>query len=465
MIINGSFSQPTFEYFYSSPLDEISRSLIEDEDGNIYFSVENFQYALIIKLNSIGEFEDSIVITNNQGTCNLAELVRIDTNYFAALGNWTIDTTSELWYVKFDRNLNIIKNVKINSNNDFIFEFHHIVNHHNNIVFAAHYTIQQSEPDVCVYEITKDGALIRKNFFSTSSSYNHAYAILEDIYDTTYKVFLKSPLSGRLPGFIEILDTNFNILETKYISTNSIETPISARWLNNSEYLMAGKKYLSSTGDWDIGLCITSQTDSILYSIYLGSPDTVEWPGLYKSLDFLSSENIFFAGSSNTYWYPFQNDPSWIMLNILDSNLNLKNQCYYGGDAFYLVNAILATQDSGCVLSCSRYDWLTQNNEFDIYILKVNKDGLLVSTPEFPVEEGDPCNIYPNPGFYAITIPCSEEGSLFQLFDSKGEVIRSVHLIQEQSTLSVTDLPCGLYSYRITNRHHQLICQGRWIKV
>jgi len=75
----------------------------------------------------------------------------------------------------------------------------------------------------------------------------------------------------------------------------------------------------------------------------------------------------------------------------------LKWQKYYGGDACYLLMSILATQDGGCVMAGSRYDYQTQNMERDVYILKVDEDGLITWAYNIP-EVTKETLIYPNPG-------------------------------------------------------------------
>lgn len=457
--------QTTFKYLYSSPLDEISKSLIEDNEGNIYFAVHNYNYALIIKLDFEGLFLDSISIYNPEGTCNLEELIKIDDNHFVALGDWTSDSTSELWYVKVDNNLQIIEDKKLNSNGWYLFELHHLINHNGNIVFTAQYNVSPvSEKDVCMYEITKEGDLIRNMFFYTTFIYNSAYSFLQDIHDSTYKVFAKSPLNNRVECTLNKVDTNFYTIDHSSALSDHINNNTTARWMNDSTYLLAGKWHFSGTNEWDLEILKMTRTDSIISNAYFGKQDTVDWPATYESLDFISPNNIFLAGSSNSNWFPFQNEPSWIMLNILDSNLNLKNQQFYGGDAFYIVNAVLATQDSGCLISCSRYDYLTQYEENDIYILKVNQDGLLVSTPENPVINTKTCYVYPNPGNDLLNINSPIDRLQIQLYDITGNKVCDAGISSGTNSFNASSLPAGIYLYRITDQKRKTVQSGKWIK-
>jgi hypothetical protein len=459
--------QSTFKYLYSSPLNEISKSLFEDNDGNIYFAVKNYNYALIIKLDYEGLFLDSISIYNPEGSCNLEELIKIDDDHFVALGNWKSDTISELWYVLFDINLEIESDKRLDSYGLYIFDFQHIINHNGNIVFIADYMPPQSDVDVCMYEITTEGQVLRSTFFNTIYEFNSANSLLENNYDSIYKVFTTrplGPLSSRMPCFINLVDSNFNLLDYSLVHNLFINSRASAKWVNDSTYLLAGKWYVPYVEEWDIGILQVNREDSVLLSASFGKPDTVDWAGNYKCLDFISNNNIFFVGSSNTYTYPFQIEPSWIMVNILDSNLNLKSQQFYGGDASYFVNSILATQDSGCLISCSRYDYLTQHEENDVYILKVNQDGLLVSTPENPVINTKTCYIFPNPGNDLLNINSPKDGLQIQLFNVTGKRVGEVGISSGTNSISVSSLAPGIYFYQITDQKRENIQTGKWIK-
>jgi hypothetical protein len=457
LFANLCLSQSTFEYLYSSPLQEISRSIIEDSEGNIFFTVENHNNALIIKLDHDGNFLDSLSIVNSTGTCTLSNLIEANNEHLIAIGDWSSDTSSELWFMKFDYELNEIENKKLSSNNYFIFEFHHLINNNGNIVFIAHYLKPPTnETDICIFEITMEGELIRSMFYNTSSSYNHGYSLLENTDANNYRIFAKSELTSRLFCFINVIDTNFDHLYTHFLPPSFVETPFSAKSVNDSIYLLSGKIYLISDEDWNIGIHRVNNYDSILSSNYFGKTDTVDWTGLYNSFDFISPNNIFFAGTTNSFWYPFQNDPSWIMLNILDSALNLKSQHFNGGDAYYLVNAVLATEDSGCVMACSRYDWLTQDNEFDVYILKVNKDGLLVSIPENNINQVNSCSVYPNPASTRLTIHFQEGKStnysnrIIEFLNASGIKVKVVKIPSiSKVSISVQDLEIGVYLLNI----------------
>jgi hypothetical protein len=457
------FSQPTFDFLYSSSLDETSRSLLEDQEGSIYFPIENFQYGLIIKVNNSGHFLDSVRVDNPEGTCNLGELIGINNEFFVTLGHWSNGSEYYLWFVKLDYNLQVIEDKKLDSEGWLVHNFKYIINHKGNIVFIAEYTLDGSTLEDCIYEITTDGLMINKVFFDQPSGFNQAFSIIENKFDYTYKIFTRTPLSSRVESTYNILDSNFYIINNGTFG-DAIYTHNTARWINDSTYLITGKKYYLEENEWDLGILKVSGEDSILSYLYIGAPDTVEWPGLFKSLDFISIDNIFYPGSYNTYFYPWQMETNWIMLNILDSDLNIISQHYYGGDAYYAVSAVLATQDSGCVMACQRYDHLTQNNEFDVYILKVNKDGLLVSVPENPILNSSACELYPNPGKEILNIESKLNDLQIEIFDVNGRLKSYLQLESGSNKLNVSNLPRGIYLYRVFDKKKYQVQSGKWLK-
>jgi hypothetical protein len=303
-------------------------------------------------------------------------------------------------------------------------------------------------------------------YFSSPTILCIPTSIVENNYDSAYKVISMGPMEPglqRMPCYVNKIDTNFNVLASHSIPNSYFNTPATVKWLNEMTYLLAGKWYVSEEEEWDLGIMIVDRNDSVVHSASFGKADTVEWSGNYNCIDFSSPENIFFAGTTNSN-HIFQHAPSWIMLNILDSGLNLKEQQYYGGDAFYIVNTVLATQDSGCVMVCSRYDYLVQDQEYDIYILKVNKEGFLVSTPETPEINRQLCTVYPNPGSEMVNVNSIKDGLQFQLLDLTGKLQLATALGKGNNLLEASGLAAGIYLYRIMDKENQTVQTGKWLR-
>jgi hypothetical protein len=62
---------------------------------------------------------------------------------------------------------------------------------------------------------------------------------------------------------------------------------------------------------------------------------------------------------------------SWFHLIKINPDISPIWEYWYGGDAYYFLYSILATNDGGCIMVGNRYDYETQNQERDIFIVKL----------------------------------------------------------------------------------------------
>lgn len=76
---------------------------------------------------------------------------------------------------------------------------------------------------------------------------------------------------------------------------------------------------------------------------------------------------------------------------------------------------------------------------------------LHVGTPEY--QQNQNINIYPNPTLGNITVS-TPEGLIFscrfKLFDISGRPVKEMIMTQQKQSFDISDLPCGLYSYKLT---------------
>lgn len=83
-----------------------------------------------------------------------------------------------------------------------------------------------------------------------------------------------------------------------------------------------------------------------------------------------NGNNIYIGGTSNLdYYNPFWSTfDSWFHLIKINPDISPIWEYWYGGDAYYFLYSILATNDSGCIMVGNRYDYETQNQERDILL-------------------------------------------------------------------------------------------------
>jgi hypothetical protein len=267
------------------------------------------------------------------------------------------------------------------------------------------------------------------------------------------------------PGVDAILsfDTNF-VLKSVDSVPGGLYHPLNANWLSESSYLPTGKEGYHNPSYVNMGILKLDTLDQILNENNFGlMADTNTYPGSGENIDFRNPDSIFYSGTGNFHiGYPWQTEPSWIIVNCLDSNLNLRWQTLYGGDAFYHSWEVYATSDGGCLVSASKFDYTTGILDNDAVLLKYDRNGLLTGINE-DGELPESLVIYPNPGNDVIKIENNFKYGLFQLFDQSGRCVSKSSLKSGLNMIHVNEMNPGIYIYMISVDNMQ-VAPGKWIK-
>jgi hypothetical protein len=109
------------------------------------------------------------------------------------------------------------------------------------------------------------------------------------------------------------------------------------------------------------------------------------------------------------------------------------------------------------------YDKDPQRLKRDIYVVKVNKDGILVSTDGTPSQKVKEVILFPNPGSDKLYVRTSLKGLTLTLFDVQGKCILTNEINASFTTVDVTRIPEGIYFYRFT-KNGKILDSGKWIK-
>ncbi len=453
--------QNSFEYILHDTTDNLGGSMIEDTYGNVFISVTNNQYAKLIKLNNAGVLIDSVDILNPaNGMCELFHLLKVDNNKFMAFGKYNTDSTFNLWVVTFDYNLNIIGDTKILVNGNILPIYQYaIINDNGNVVILSTYQQVTTNNDVILHELSANGSLIKEKLFDGTGT---ASDIIK-LSSTEYRIIVYGHVRN---DFINIYS-----VDTNFIIANSYEVPWDLYFYNtiklvdDTNLLISGSKIFPDN-ERDLGIVKTDINNNLIAFKNYGKTDTMDYPSVHNNLDFISEDNIYYSGISNlNISNPyFSHMPSWFILNKIDSNLNLKWQKFYGGDACYFPWAILATQDGGCVMAGTRYDYKTQTNqERDLYVLKVDEGGLITWSQEIPLEKQS-TTVYPNPGTNTLNIKTGNKGMEFELININGQIVIKQIMDSNINTISTESLKSGIYFYRLIDRINISKKTGKWIK-
>jgi len=343
--------------------------------------------------------------------------------------------------------------------------------------------------DVCyrkaAYSYYALASLIHKQ-----SDYHHLLALKIDHQGDTLASYLMDDLgNGQFIGDIEIsnndeqiwifgdgfngssrasrivIDTNLNFLYSQFLP-NSVSINMNTRWITDSTVLFA-THYLnwgSNPQDDDIGISITDTSFLNLDFHFIGSIDTVDYPGWGTFIDFRSTDSIFYAGIHNIIFDFWPEWPSWIMFGQLNETLDKRFEYFYGGDAYYQALDIIATSDGGCLISALRYDYLVQDQENDIIVLKYNKEDLFTGISNNEKSKKPELIFYPNPARDILSVCIQSKQTEMLISDCHGKLIYNQKLNMGTNLINVSGFSPGLYFYRI-HSDREIIHQGRWIKV
>jgi hypothetical protein len=188
---------------------------------------------------------------------------------------------------------------------------------------------------------------------------------------------------------------------------------------------------------------------NLLASCSVGDPNfEIRKDNGRNTMDFYYPNSIFTAGTFDYDIGVWVQHPSWIVIGKMDENLDLLVEKYIGGDAYYHYWTITATSDGGALVTATRYDYLTQNQEHDAYIIKLDSLELSVGCQEFEANIQDAL-IYPNPARDHITLNTSLLDASFTLINTSGQAILSTSINSGNQHIDLQGIRPGLYLWRM----------------
>ena len=461
----------TFEFLLSSFSDEIFWDILETSDNNIYFTggLSNInnpykEYGLIVKLDEYGNLVDSIVVSSpNKGMQITRILPYTDQEFVLVTGIydtiWTLKKFEIVLY-NMDTDLNLY------NKSNFVFpeayEFRHLASNkasNGNILVGGavliHGSGSNSRP--FFYEFNSDFDSIKAKFFE----YAGMTSYLKDLSNSNYWLLNMSRMR------YELLDSALNILSTHKIP-NVISPNYGVIWDTDTSFYLLGDGILPSSSPHNLGFIRQfhpMDTTGHIYNHWRVS-DTVDFPAFWGGIDFKNKDSIFIGGTRDMWGSYYNTWPSWFVILQTDSLLNIRWERFYGGDAYYMMGKLIATNDGGCIVAGTRYDYMnTTELETDIIVLKLNGDGLITSNKGKPSIKMREAIVYPNPGDKEIVvrIAIQYKNSVFELFDINGRHILKQYFAGTKGTVNTTFLERGTYIYRITS-NDGLYETGQWIK-
>jgi len=463
-------AQNTFEVTVGNTTDEMGFSIIENQSGEFIISGlienENNEEILpyIVKISPEGELLAEKKLNNYPGSsCLFLDSYYYDNCYYFTgieIPNDSICTNLLLY--KIDSSLSIVfsKKYGISQGKEAFYASVSLDSDTNFIITGYVYPKEQffsSYP--YFYKLNINGDSITSKVWDSTNHKGFSYHILESGDKHYYYAFCDIPFGT---GSVVKLTKDFDSL-AYYTPTTEIWSYYTALPLADSNFLVAGK-------DWQYGTMrigaqvLNSSFEPIAYNYFITSIDTNDIPAFYGCADIASDTNFYIGGTShvnpaNPY---FSTTDSKFHLIKTDNLLNPVWERWYGGDACYFMHSLIATQDGGCAMVGTRYDENTQNNERDIYVIKVNADGLVTWEKEIPIPQSL-AQVYPNPGKDRIILRSSVAEGDFRLTDMTGKTLIDRKISQKSTAIDTQELPAGTYLWTLTKDGKQ-IASGKWVK-
>lgn len=476
-LTGGLCAQYTFQKTLISPEDQIINCATEDDNGNFILVGRNYPIGLdiargyLIRINPTGDLLDEIVLDSSQGSSILFNVHFFnDSLYLLGSKQFNYPSDSILWYLKLDKNLDKIDEKYHGMPSGSWFSYmKSIIDSDSNLVMTGYTsrwdTVSPINNDVFFYKLSLEGDSINSQFITTDNSLTLSFDIIEKIDHTGYYAYGKkySGILGRSGERFE-LSKQLDSLDI-VIVPNDIHVYISSEWLNDSVIIITGNGEPQEIPSYSLSVLTTTMENTpIDYNHFKIEGDMRDHTAMYQGVS-NNDNNIYVGGTSNfNYANPYFNtSDSWFHLIKVNPDLSPIWEYWYGGDAYYFLYSILATSDGGCLMVGNRYDYELQEQERDIYVVKVNSEGLIVWTQEIQTDNSL-FTIYPNPGENLVKIKMPTGEFDFELYGLNGQGLIKQKVSNEINTISTVQLKPGIYFYRIMDSRNQIVFTGKWIR-
>ena len=460
------FCQNSFHFTIKDTLtDQIVNDAIELSDGGyILVCHEVFtnhpQKAHLLRISSTGKLLGTKIISNPLTPLGFIKISEVNQNRFILAGYVESNDTTNLWMYMIDSLFTEMKTNVFSFENYYLLNVTDLIVENSKILCSGLIRNLNSfivHPFIYKFSPTLDSLQLR-----VFSEYITMYSIDVLPYDNKgYYCFCTG--CGPAGESTIIIDTAFNIVDN-YEVPGELSNNLEAKWISRKNYLLTGNRVYSNE-DRCIGVLCLDTLKQLQNEYYIGDHDTIEWPGLRSRLDFIDTNKIYVGGTHNfCHSSEFCPVHCWFSLNQMDTTLSVNWQYFYGGDANYTLYGIRATKDKGCLMFGSRYDLNASSLERDIYVIKVNEDGLV-----FPTGIESPgfhqAIVYPNPGSDHLIIESGEQisGALFRMFSMEGKEVISKILWDRKIRIDTKFLNPGTYLWEISDKGKR-IESGKWVK-
>ncbi|OQY41869.1 MAG: hypothetical protein B6242_16790 [Anaerolineaceae bacterium 4572_78] len=459
----------TFTFEYVTVDDDRLWDAIETENGNFYLvghiaKPESDKYrGLVIKISPDGQLIDERIIDIPNRNYDIYGILQ-DTLGSLILCGKSSDTTPEMYHTNLELKRINYDLETIDSSTYLIAEDKKIggmgksLGYNNDLLIVGGLSFETPPyGNAFIYRLDNNLDSLRFHQFSIGSIGHQ----IKQLNDTTYWCV------GWFSGYLyAMFDTMFNLIEYTIVP-DILAQAYGLKWDTDTSFFMAGE--WGGGPDDDLGMLRQFHPFDTTGHIFnsWGTEGIYDYPAPNGAIDFQNKDSVFVGAISPfARWWYLSNYPSDYVILQIDSLLNIRWERFYGeGEYYYELMKVVATKDGGCLLAGTRYNYNGGIKERDIFIVKLDNEGLLVGTNENPAIEMHEALVFPNPGtnYLNVRIAAQYKQSIFELYDISGKQVLSKLITGKWGEVNTTFLKTGAYIYKIYN-NEGLYESGKWVK-
>ncbi len=454
-----SKAQGQIPIFKSELNEEIILSVAEDDEGDLIMigttnnTVNINYYGYVIRLSSIGNIRNQFVY-NNEGDGLILNDILFNNNKYTFLGAQQKGDKDYLYITQFDKFFNLIyeKTYQVPLDKK-IFYFKSTINSDSNIVIAGH-TLKLNNNYVpfnefyALISLVGDSIEIVNKETPCPTCTPTPYQIHESIDSSKYYVMTSGYKQNFANAGILQLTKNFDTIGFNLIDSHILYHYSSIKH-HDSLFIISGigltseyKLYISFVNEQ--GICSNIQT-------FQKDIGLREHPALIKGIS--KYNNSIFIGATSNIDYSnafFGTIDSWFHLIKFDDSLNVIWEKWYGGDAYYFLNSVLATSDGGCLMVGTKYPHGMTVPERVAHFIKVDANGNVQWTQDIKTHDIS-FKLYPNPTSSFFTIENKDFTiEKIELFDLTGKIISVIDNCENTNIqINLEPYPNGVYFAKI----------------
>ncbi len=473
------YSQNSFTVKLNSEKHDFPTDIIETDDQSCIISFLRYQQygyyfanSYFYKFDKNGVLTDSLIFLDNEYACIIRKMGKLDNGNYIAWGSYQKEGfyDDDFWQVEFDENLELIYEIRTATSYGEILQISSTKNEDGNFIITGNF---RSHPEVStrksffLKEINQEFEIIRDSIYISGNS-NSVHDIAYNSDKNRIYLVTSNNLSKVNYEIMEFSDTFNNVNRTNIYWETETHNATTLNFIHDSMFLYAGN-YRPGKDDKDanhyLGVFKYNTDYELQKQFTVTNPDTMYYSGVLNNLDFIDTSNIYFGSFKNYQFGDFwSTEKSFFQIDNLNSNLDLNWEKYYGGDSYYVLYQLKATEDGGALMFGTYYQ--NEENgvhEKDLVIMKVNPEGLITSTnnnAEIPIKNAI---ILPNPGREYLELHTGAYPATLQLHNLNGSLVLEEAINSNISRVNTLELSSGTYIWSLV-KEGKVVESGKWVR-